>query len=70
MPVGRASATNWSQVSCVEWRQCFDNPAIRNDAAAALLDDAVEFGPQRHEVGDLALDPCEVLSRDLIHSLA
>ena len=57
--------------SCLARRsQRFDDPALPYCAAVALTDDAVEFPPQGHEVGDLAIDVCKVLARDGVHCLA
>ena len=66
----RCSATNISSATHVDRSQRFDDPAIRNGAAAALSDDAVEFATQGREVSELAIDVCEVLARDGIDCLA
>ena len=48
------------------WREGFDDAAIGDDAAAALVDHPVEFGLERLQVGDLALDLGAMLLGDCI----
>ncbi|CEJ83458.1 hypothetical protein HYPGJ_10256 [Hyphomicrobium sp. GJ21] len=43
-------------------RQSFDDPAISNGAAAALIDHAVQLAAQRAQVGDLSIDFNSMLS--------
>ena len=63
-------------LSFVLWRGCgyrrqrLDDPAIRNRAAATLIDHAVEFATQGAQVGNLSINLDPVLLGDCIGSIA
>ena len=51
-------------------RQGFNDPAIVDDAALALVDHSVEFGLERHEISDLLFDLCTMFASDGINCCA
>lgn len=46
------------------WRsECLDDPALRDCALAALIDQAVELAAQREQISDLMIDVGEMPAR-------